>query len=191
MGVSAGCRVGGWPELTRAARLMSLLTKGCYKEASNDPKKDNSKIVYSVFTSTARIGPEDTVGDLAELFGTTSQQVQLWLCLRQSLNLDRSRHPTDAEVLTSAPAQLPASPMNGGPFTIDPVVQEDYMSPLPDALRRSLMAMHSTRPSKHSATPWRPEMDAFVLLCHVRDGISLPKVAEQWPFESATKRSKE
>ena len=67
----------------------------------------------------------------------------------------------------------------------------DYISPLPDALRRSLMAMHSTRPSKHSATPWRPEMDVFVLLCHVRDGISLPKVAEQWPFESATKRSKE
>ena len=55
----------------------------------------------------------------------------------------------------------------------------------------SSRCMHSTRPSKHSATPWRPEMDAFVLLCHVRDGISLPKVAEQWPFESATKRSKE
>ena len=34
-------------------------------------------------------------------------------------------------------------------------------------------------------------MDAFVLLRHVRDGISLPKVAEQWPFESATKRSKD
>ena len=81
--------------------------------------------------------------------------------------------------------------MNGGPFSSDPVVQEDYISPLPDALRRSLMAVHSTRPSKHSATPWRPEMDAFVLLCHVRDGISLPKVAEQWPFESATKRSKD
>ena len=81
--------------------------------------------------------------------------------------------------------------MNGGPFSSDPVVQEDYLSPLPDALRRSLMAMHSTRPSKHSATPWRPEMDAFVLLRHVRDGISLPKVAEQWPFESATKRSKD
>jgi len=30
-----------------------------------------------------------------------------------------------------------------------------------------------------------------VLLRHVRDGISLPKVAEQWPFESATKRSKD
>ena len=81
--------------------------------------------------------------------------------------------------------------MNGGPFSSDPVVQVDYLSPLPDALRRSLMAMHSTRPSKHSATPWRPEMDAFVLLCHVRDGISLPKVAEQWPFESATKRGKD
>ena len=129
---------------------------------------------------------EDTVGDLAELFGTTSQQVQLWLCLRQSLNLDRSRHPTDAEVLTSAPAQLPASPMNGGPFTTDPVVQEDYMSPLPDALRRSLMAVHATSAPQpqngHSASLWRPEMDAYVLLRHVRDKISLPKVAQQWPF---------
>ena len=34
-------------------------------------------------------------------------------------------------------------------------------------------------------------MDAFVLLRHVRDGLSLPKVAEQWPFESATKRGKD
>ena len=51
--------------------------------------------------------------------------------------------------------------MNGGPFSTDPVVQEDYISPLPDALRRSLMAVHSTRRSKHSASPWRPEMDAF------------------------------
>ena len=41
--------------------------------------------------------------------------------------------------------------MNGGPFSTDPVVQEDYISPLPDALRRSLMAVHSTRRSKHSA----------------------------------------
>ena len=61
--------------------------------------------------------------------------------------------------------------MNGGPFSTDPVVQEDYISPLPDALRRSLMAVHSTRRSKHSASPWRPEMDAFVLLRHVRDKI--------------------
>ena len=59
----------------------------------------------------------------------------------------------------------------------DPVVQEDYISPLPDALRRSLMAVHASGRSKHSASPWRPEMDAFVLLRHVRDGISLPKVA--------------
>ena len=41
--------------------------------------------------------------------------------------------------------------MNGGPFSTDPVVQEDYISPHPDALRRSLMAVHSTRRSKHSA----------------------------------------
>ena len=81
--------------------------------------------------------------------------------------------------------------MNGGPFSSDQVVQEDYISPLPDALRRSLMAVHASGRSKHSAVPWRPEMDAFVLLRHVRDGISLPKVAEQWPFESATKRSKD
>ena len=81
--------------------------------------------------------------------------------------------------------------MNGGPFSSDPVVQEDYISPLPGALRRSLMAVHASGRSKHSAVPWRPEMDAFVLLRHVRDGISLPKVAEQWPFESATKRSKD
>ena len=81
--------------------------------------------------------------------------------------------------------------MNGGPFSSDPVVQEDYISPLPDALRRSLMAVHASGRSKHSASPWRPEMDAFVLLRHVRDGISLPKVAEQWPFESATKRGKD
>ena len=53
------------------------------------------------------------------------------------------------------------------------------------------MAVHASGRSKHSAVPWRPEMDAFVLLRHVRDGISLPKVAEQWPFESATKRSKD
>jgi len=81
--------------------------------------------------------------------------------------------------------------MNGGPFSSDQVVQEDCISPLPDALRRSLMAVHASGRSKHSASPWRPEMDAFVLLRHVRDGISLPKVAEQWPFESATKRSKD
>ena len=81
--------------------------------------------------------------------------------------------------------------MNGGPISSDPVVQEDYISPLPGALRRSLMAVHASGRSKHSASPWRPEMDAFVLLRHVRDGISLPKVAEQWPFESATKRSKD
>ena len=78
--------------------------------------------------------------------------------------------------------------MNGGPFSTDPVVQEDYISPLPDALRRSLMAVHSTRRSKHSASPWRPEMDAFVLLRHVRDKISLPKVAEQWPFPPPAKK---
>ena len=29
--------------------------------------------------------------------------------------------------------------MNGGPFSSDPVVQEDYISPLPGALRRSLI----------------------------------------------------
>ena len=81
--------------------------------------------------------------------------------------------------------------MNGGPFSSDPVVQEDYISPLPGALRRSLMAVHASGRSKHSASPWRPEMDAFVLLRHVRDGKSLPKVAEQWPFESATKRGKD
>ena len=28
--------------------------------------------------------------------------------------------------------------MNGGPFSTDPVLQVDYISPLPDALRRSL-----------------------------------------------------
>ena len=55
--------------------------------------------------------------------------------------------------------------MNGGPFSSDPVVQEDYISPLPGALRRSLMAVHASGRSKHSAVPWRPEMDAFVLGC--------------------------
>ena len=30
--------------------------------------------------------------------------------------------------------------------------------------RCSLMAVHSTRRSKHSVSPWRPEMDAYVLL---------------------------
>ena len=131
------------------------------------PTLEDERLLLRVLDLDPHPG-EDTVGDLAELFGTTSQQVQLWLCLRQSLNLDRSRHPTDA-VLTAAPAQLPASPMNGGPFTTDPVVQEDYMSPLPDALRRSLMAVHATSASQpqngHSASLWRPEMDLCSLPC--------------------------
>ena len=80
--------------------------------------------------------------------------------------------------------------MNGGPFSSDPVVQEDYISPLPDALRCSLMAVHASGRSKHSASPWRPEMDAYVLLRHVRDKISLPKVAQQWPFPPPAKKSR-
>ena len=35
-----------------------------------------------------------------------------------------------------------------------------------------------------------PEMDAYVLLRHVRDKISLPKVAQQWPFPPPAKKSR-
>ena len=63
-------------------------------------------------------------------------------------------------------------------------------SPLPDAPRCSLMAVHASGRSKHSASPWRPEMDAYVLLRHVRDKISLPKVAQQWPFPPPAKKSR-
>ena len=59
-----------------------------------------------------------------------------------------------------APLRSPLPHMNGGPFSTDPVVQEDYISPLPDAA-----SWPCTQPVVRSTAPARGDQ-RWTLLCY-------------------------
>ena len=60
------------------------------------------------------------------------------------------------------------------------------LATLPTVLRDALQTQHSRGTDKHAAgVPWSAEMDAWVLVRHIHDGVPLAKLADEGPAIAA------